>query len=225
MDGNTKQKTKKRNHLLYDFVKLTGALPALIWMRPKVHYMTKKQKFKGGMLVASNHTGFTDPIKCMLPLWYRRVNSLATANLYDTKLKNWFFNQMHCIKVDKENFNMETFHQVTERLNQNKLVLIFPEGGINAKSEHVMSFKSGAILMAHKTGKPVLPMYVSKQKKWWHRVHIIIGDPIDVSSMCGKMPTLQQLNEISAYVRKKEIELEEYYFNSLKKDKTIEKGE
>lgn len=223
MDNN-KQKKKRKCHFLYDFIKLTGALPCLIWMRPKVYYITKKQKFKGGMLVASNHTGFTDPIKCMLPLWYRRVNSLATANLYNTKIKNWFFNQMHCIKVDKENFNMSTFHQVVERLNNNKMVLIFPEGGINNKTDSVMSFKSGAILMAHKTKKPVLPMYVSKQKKWWHRVHIVIGEPIDISSMCSKMPTLIELNEIANYVREKELELEKFYLQKTKKDKSS-KGE
>ncbi len=217
MDNNKKlQKKKRKNYLLYDFIKLTAALPCLIWMRPKVKYITKKQKFKGGILVASNHTGFTDPIKCMLPLWYRRVNSLATANLYNTKIKNWFFTQLHCIKVDKENFNMSTFHQVTERLNEEKMVLIFPEGGIN-RTEHVTTFKSGVILMAHKTGKPILPMYVSKQEKWYHRVHIIIGDPIDISSMCGKMPTLPELNKISEFVREKELELEQYYLDNCQK--------
>ena len=105
MNSNQKQKkTKRINYFLYDFVKVTGAIPALIWMRPKVIYLgehEKQQKVKGGMLISSNHHSFVDPILIHCAFWKRRLHCLATKDLYTTKLKQFFFKHMKCICVQE----------------------------------------------------------------------------------------------------------------------------
>ena len=48
-----KQKRKKKypifsfKYLLFDFVKITGAIPTLIYFRPKIYRYGKKEKVKG----------------------------------------------------------------------------------------------------------------------------------------------------------------------------------
>lgn len=219
-ENKKKKKKKHKSYFLYDFVKVTGFLPTLIWMRPKVIFAGKykRKDYKGGMLVSCNHRGFTDPVMAHYVFWNRRLNCLATKDLYNTKLKNWFFNHMHCIQVDKQNFSMDSFHEITECLKNNKAVLIFPEGQVNHTDE-MLSFKAGAVLMAHRAGKPVVPVYFPEYGKWYNRRVALVGDPIDVRQMCGKIPTMDKLKEVNEHLRNVELSLKELYETKYKKTK------
>ncbi|MBR2337813.1 MAG: 1-acyl-sn-glycerol-3-phosphate acyltransferase [Clostridia bacterium] len=212
------KKTKKRGYFLYNFVKITGS-PTLLWMRPKVLSIgnTKPKNIKGGAIIAANHNSFCDPIFCLCVFWRRPLHFIATKDLYRTKIMNFFLRHVHCIQVDKENFSMACFHEVKEVLEEDKLVMIYPEGGINVESNELLSFKSGAILMAHKANKPIIPMYIVKGKKWYNRWHCVMGDPVDVRALCGQFPTLDKINQISDLLKEKEEELKNYYMRSKKK--------
>ena len=166
----SKKKTKKRQgNFIYDFVKVTGAIPALCWMRPKTVYISKtaKKGVKGGVLIASNHISFTDP------------------------------GLVHCV--------------FWNRLKEEKTVVIFPEGTVNRGEEELQSYKTGVILMAHISQKPILPMYIAKINRWYNRRVVVIGEPIDVREMCGKIPSMEEIEKAGAYLREKELELMHYY--------------
>ena len=207
---SSKDKKKRKSNFLYNFVKVTGALPALIWMRPKILYKGKKKKIKGGALIAANHVTFTDPIMLLIAFWYRCPNSIATKDLYSSKLKNFFFNQMHCIQVDKENFNMSTFRQVCERLEEERMVVVFPEGTVNQEKADMLTFKSGSILMAYKAKKPIVPVYLHKPSKWYKRRIAVIGEPIEVNSSGALLPSMEEVNRINNLLQEKEQELKAY---------------
>ena len=217
-DKQVQKKKKRQCNFLYDFVKITGAVPILCWMRPKIIYASgKRPKVKGGVLIASNHVGLTDPILIHCAFWRRRLNCIATKDLYNTKTKEWFFNQMHCIMVDKQNFNMRTFHVVCERLSEEKAVVIFPEGGLN-HTHSLMAFKSGAILMAYKAKKPVLPVYINETTKWTQRRVVVVGDPIYFNETSNNLPSMAEITRINNVLQEKEVELMEIY-NNYKKQK------
>ncbi len=205
------KKKRRQGNFLYDFVKITGALPTLLWMRPKTVYLSKAAKrLKGAMLVAANHNSFTDPVLIHCALWRRRLSCLATKDLYRNRLLTFFFNKMHCIKVDKDNFSMNSFHDVTEQLRCGRAVVIFPEGQVNHDDKSVMTFKSGAVLMAHKAGAPILPVYMKKAHRWYERRKVIIGEPVDVKALVGERPTMKEFNYASEYLRERELELKDY---------------
>ena len=136
MNSNKNVSKKKREcDFFYNFVKITGAVPALLWARQKVYHISdgkliKRKKIKGGVLICSNHIAFTDPLFLNCVFWYRRVYFLAMQELFNTPLKRFFFNSVKCIPVDRSNFSMATFHTVTDRLKSGKAVLIFPEGQV-----------------------------------------------------------------------------------------------
>ncbi len=228
---NTKTKTKEKpkkkkkiGNFFYDFVKVTGAIPTLIWARVKVIGVSgkKPKKIKGGVLISSNHVSFLDPIIVHCAFWYRRIHSLATTDLYNTKLKDFFFTRMHCIPVDKKNFSMRSLHEVCDSLKENKAVLIFPEGQVNRNANEILCFKSGAVLMAHKSQKPVLPILIIKAEKWYNRQVVLVGEPIDVYKECGEHPTMEELNKVSQKIHDEEAKLYEYY-QSLKNKKKKKK--
>ncbi len=226
MNSTTKSKSQKPKrkigkYFLYDLVKITGGLPAIVWLRPKVYGIggKKPKKIKGGVLISANHMSFEDPIILLCVFWYRHLASLATKELYKNKMLHFMFNCMHCIQVDKQNFSMSSLHAVFEYLNDDKAVMIFPEGGVNLHNTEMSSFKSGAVLMAHRTKKPILPVYLVKPEKWYNRREIIIGEPFDVATSLGDYPTMQDMARVSEELRQKELELREYYNNIIKEKK------
>ena len=199
-------------NFLYDFVKVTGAIPTLLIFRPKRLYPYGKHAVKGGVLVSANHKSFLDPIIIHCALMHRRLNCLATKDLYKKRIWEIFFPAMHCIQVDKENFTMAAFHQVVDRLTAGKAVVIFPEGQVNRdENTAVMTFKSGAMLMAHRSNVPILPVYLVKKQHWYNRQYIVIGKPIDVRAMTGAFPNMDELNRASEVIRQEELALYDYY--------------
>ena len=210
---------------MYDFVKITGAVPALIWTRPKRIYFGKKDSLKGGYMISANHCSFFDPIIVHSVFWKRRIYSLATKDLYSSKLNTWFFNHMHCIQVDKENFSLNSFHEVTRQLKRGKVVCIFPEGELKRYTQEVRTFKSGIVLMAYSAKAPILPVYFVPIEHWYQRRIAIIGEPIDVHELCGRMPTEEDFNRAGDYVRQKEQELRDYYYNNACKKHILKNTE
>lgn len=218
-----KGKKKLFSNFYIDFVKATGGLPVLLYLRPKIHRPFKTKVPRGGVLVSANHRSYLDPISVYVTFPWRRVHLMATKDLFDTKMKRAFFTRMHCIEVDKDNFSVSAFHDVVDRLKSGKTVGIFPEGRVNRDKDNLLVFKSGAVLMAHTAGAPILPIYIAERDKWYRRQHIVIGEPINVRELVGPVPTLDQLNEVSESLRKMEYSLREY-FESLPVFKKISKN-
>lgn len=214
----TKKKPRLFRNFCYDFVYATGAIPALIWLRPKIHYPEGKPNKKGAVLVLANHRTIIDPILVQTAFPFRRMNSIATKDLFSSPAKEKFFTLMHCIKIDKDNFSTSSFHEIVERLGENKLVVIFPEGEVHVESGHeILAFKSGVVLMAHRSGAPVIPLYVAEKRKWYHRQHMVMGQAVDIREMLGRIPTVDAIASVSNTLREKEIELRTYYENHCQK--------
>lgn len=212
MKQNSKNKANRLgSNFIYDFVKVTGAPPTLLWMRPKVLWPEGKQKQKGGFMCSANHCGFLDPVVVQCVFWYRRIHSLATKDLFRNRFLQWFFAKVHCIIVDKENFSLASFHEVTRRLKQGKVVSIFPEGNVRVDDKELAAFKSGSVLMAHNAGVPIVPMYIVPAGKWYQRRIVVVGAPIDVRALCGDRPSMDQINDATAVIREKSQELKLYY--------------
>ena len=212
-------KAKKRSNFIYDFIKITGILPALLWFRPKIYHVgdKKKHNVKGGVMIISNHISFVDVILLPCIFWKRRLYSLATKDLFNTEAKANFFTKVNCIIVDQENFSMSSFHAVADRLKEGKAILAFPEGHVNQKDTQLQAFKSGIILMSHIGKAPILPVYITKRDKWYQRTVAVMGDPIDIKELCGERPSLAVMDEASKYVHEKELELENYYKENILK--------
>lgn len=214
MSSKENKKKKRRRYFLFDFVKITGAIPVLLFFRLKKLYLsnTKPEKIKGAVLISSNHVTFSDPIIINCLFWRRRVRFLATKELYGTKLSAWFFRHIHCIPVDRENFSMQSMHEVCDGLKGGGAISIFPEGKVNRdETKPVLTFKWGAAMMAVKGNAPIVPVYIVKRKHWYNRQVVVLGDKIDLKALYGENPTLLDLQKASEYLQQKENELMHYY--------------
>lgn len=194
----------------YDFVKVTGALPAIIYLRLKKHYLNgKKQKglFKGPAIIVSNHATYIDPIIVMVATWNRRTSFIATEDLYGTKIRSFFFSAIRCIKINKQNVSMQTFKNVQDVINHGHLVGIFPEGHIQTKDSND-HYKSGAVMFATLCDVPIIQIYIHKNEHWWQRQHVVISDKINVKELINsKIPTVEEIEEVTKFLENQELEL------------------
>ena len=196
--------------LLLDFARLT-AWPALLFYRMKVIYENKSaKKFrKHTGIIASNHTGFGDvPIIYSLML-YRRICFVTAKEVYKTKFSSRFYNAVGCIKIDRENPSIQTFKSITNCLNHGHFVGVFPEGSIN-KEEALKTFKSGVVMMALMSDKPIIPIYIRRRNSWFNRQRVAVGEPINVSDyFSSRFPSMEEIEHVTNLVRDKELKLKE----------------
>lgn len=209
---NLIQKIFDLRYFFYDFVKLTGAIPALIYFRVKRYYKSGKKpkgQFRGTYIVASNHSTFLDPIILLIAFWKRRVSFIATEDLFDTKLKRFFFNSVRMIPINKQNFKMETFKVAKDVIDSGHLVMIFPEGHVQLSGE-IDEYKSGAVMLGLLTKSPIMQVYIKQREKWWHRQKVIIGEKVYLEDyLDSKIPTMEDINKITKILKKQEEELAE----------------
>ncbi len=88
---------------------------------------------------------------------------------------------------------------------------MFPEGRINETSGSVDDFKSGAILMSIMSGKPIVPVYIVKPKRFFNRLICVFGEQIDPIAIYGRRPSSAQLAEMTQFLHSKELELMNLY--------------
>lgn len=194
-------------YLLYDFAKLTAAIPGLIAFRPKIIYQseTAKKRIKGAALLIGNHTGFFDPVYMQFAVWYRRHHFICLKEFFEGK-QRFFFKNFLCIPIDRENFGFSSFREIIGHLKQGELVSMFPEGKIE---DDLKTFKSGMVLMALQSGAPIIPMYIKKRGSIWKRLVMAIGEPLNISEICGGRPSLSRIEEIAGLIHDRELQLKE----------------
>lgn len=188
-----KQNFFSARYFIHDFVRIAAFLPGFLWWRPKHLYENEnaRKKIKGGTLLISNHVWFTDPIFLMYGIWYRRLRFVALKVLFNTPAKNFWFRHFLCIPIDRENVSMETFREIVGLLKDDEVVAMFPEGKINGGNDGLQAFRSGMILMAMQSRKPIRPVYIRKKKGVRYRLLIVVGEEMKLPE--GGM----DLNEIS----------------------------
>lgn len=196
-----------------DFVRITGAIPCLVYLRLKRIFVTstgkrKRGMFRGKFLVAANHSSFLDPAILTTAFWQRRVCFVATEDLFKLKHGKWFFGGIGCIPVNKENVSIETFKQVQEMFYRGHVVGIFPEGGV-VRDDSMKAFKSGIALMAAMSGADIIPTYIVKRTNGWRRQVVFIGEKIKLRDhITSEFPTMDELEKLTQLLQDTERELE-----------------
>ncbi len=197
--------------LLMDLIRITGALPGLVWLRPKIRYTAKqaKKRLRGGVLVIANHTSFIDPACMMYVLWYRRLYFVCHQAFVETKAGPFFRAAGCLIPINADNFSVGSFRSITESLRDGKAVTLFPEGHVN-KGDEMLEFKSGMVLISMQSKRPIVPVYLKPRRHWYSRLKAVVGEPVDITALSEGRPAFSKIQEVTALLRKREEELEAF---------------
>lgn len=151
--------------------------------RPKIVGADKIPKEKG-VVLAGNHTSILDCLLLMSST-KREIHFLAKQELFKG-IKGILFSNMGLIPVDRSRKNPEALKAANNYLNNNEIVLVFPEG-TTEKGRGLMDFKIGAVKMANDSNKKIIPFVIKgKYKMFSTNISLSFLEPMSISDDLDK---------------------------------------
>jgi 1-acyl-sn-glycerol-3-phosphate acyltransferase len=156
-------------------------------------------RFKGGLIVASNHRSFLDPfvIGGFLP-WRRRLQFVAKVELFEKRWQGWFLSRLGAFPIRRgqsDEAAIDTARLIVER---GGTVVIFPEG-TRHRTGSLGRPKRGVGRLALETGAPVVPIAVmgtERARRGWRIrpvwVRVRAGKPLTFPRVENPSPRLAE---------------------------------
>lgn len=164
----------------------------------------------GGLIVATNHTSWFDPLPVAHALWAhdRPPRFLGKESVFRVPIVGWVISNAGQIRVYRESAEaIAAFRDAVTAVDHGECVVVYPEGTIT-RDPHLwpMEGKTGAVRIALASGKPLFPMVqwgpqavmgpYKKELKLFPRktMHVWLGKPIDLSEFANQEWTPQILH-------------------------------
>ncbi|MFQ5720125.1 MAG: lysophospholipid acyltransferase family protein, partial [Acidobacteriota bacterium] len=147
----------------------------------------------GPCLVVANHSSYLDPA-VLGRACPRKVHFLIRREVFDCAGLTWFFRRMDTIPVSLDRNDAGALKAALRRLEDGRVVGVFPEGGRSADGE-LAEAKIGAALLAARTGCPVVAAGIRGARAampvgaWLprpRRIEVIFGHPFTVPAGRGR---------------------------------------
>lgn len=136
-------------------------IPSLFIFPIKKIYLRrkKKEKYRGPVIIAMNHTAFLDYIEALLAFPGRRLFVLVGSQFYAyNSFLTFLLKVLGVIKVDSVTGNMDAVNQAVEQIHKGHSILIFPEGHIETEGK-LLEYKQAAALISLSSGAPIVPVF------------------------------------------------------------------
>ncbi len=131
---------------------------------------------QGPCLICGNHTRYTDPIFIILSMERRdHPYILGKAELLKIPVLGWILKRVGMIPVDRGKSDVRAIKESLRVLKEGKKLLLFPEG-TRVKEGQSQDAKSGAAMLAARTGVPIVPVYVPAHLGWFRRTPVVFGE-------------------------------------------------
>ena len=163
----------------------------------------------GGVMIVSNHSGFSDPFVIGSAFWYRRVHFLAAETVMKNRLAAVLLRGMGCIKIDRNSFDIEAIKKSVAVLKEGRVLTVFPQGALHRDGD-LSGIKSGAVLIAGRAGVPIVPIYTKERCHWYERRVVAVGEPLYPEG-AGALLNAAKADEISKKLLLKMEECEDAY--------------
>lgn len=134
---------------------------------------------EGSLIVCSNHIAELD----MFVLGYklpRLVHWMAKEELLKIPVMGNFFKALGTFPVRRGAGDIGAIRTVLKLLSEGKMVGIFPEGH-RMRGKKNTSVKAGAVLIAEKSGAPILPVAISANYKPFSKIKVVYGKPFKLN--------------------------------------------
>ena len=152
--------------------------------------------------MASNHISHFDPA-ILSGFFPRRLDWLAMKELFGAGWSERFFTWLNCIPVDRSGADRTALRQAFHRLADERVIGIFPEGGIRAREWSILNgaaMKPGLAMLSIHSGAPVVPCALIgsdrlyKPDNWLRRttIYLIIGDAVEPPKEEARQPGVRE---------------------------------
>ncbi|ADH61560.1 phospholipid/glycerol acyltransferase [Thermoanaerobacter mathranii subsp. mathranii str. A3] len=170
--------------MLYRILRFIARLILEIFYSLEVKY--EKNLPEGACIFVANHQSLLDPVVVVCSV-KRPVIFLASSELYKIIFLKPVLKIAKAIPIKKNSPDLNALKQALSRLKEGDSIGLFPEGGISPTGK-VKKMHEGAMYLAYKSGKPIVPIailgtysilpfgtYIPKIKG---KIRVKIGEPI-----------------------------------------------
>jgi 1-acyl-sn-glycerol-3-phosphate acyltransferase len=132
---------------------------------------------EGAVLVCGNHSSYADPFLLAHAFRSRiQVHFMAKIELRRIPVVGWYLQQMGTFFVNRGASDSSAIKKAIRYLRSGEKVMMFPEG-TRVHPEEKAAGKTGAAMLAVRTGVPILPVYIATRKRLFCPNPVIIGKP------------------------------------------------
>ena len=179
---------------------LRGIVKGAMFIYCKIVYRMKiegKENIpkEGALIFCASHRSFLDPplIVCTAG---RHIRFLAKEELYHNAFLRFLGFAFEAIKVHRDSKDLEAIKISLKTLKEGKCIALFPEGTRNGleKGEKV---KDGAAFFALNANANVIPVGISGGKKFFEKVYIQYGKPLDFSEYKANRKDKEVLDQVT----------------------------
>lgn len=206
-------KQRNVNPILLWIVKLTGVIPALLFLKPKVIYADKKKqsrKLPKGCILMSNHRSLMDFVLYLILFYGRTIRFLMAEVLYNkSKLFAWFLFGIGGIYVNRDAKDFGFMHESIKVLDKKGTIGIFPESRLPVNGKP-WPFKPSVSYIALHSDAPIVPVYTDGNYGLFKRAHVVIGTPIYLNELRDpNVPEDKDIDRLTKLLEQKTYELKE----------------
>lgn len=202
-----------RNKLLVNlclgFVKLTGILPALILLKPKV-YLAKnaKRHLPSPCILVSNHTSLMDFVLYLVIFPFRTIRFLMAEVLFNKgKAFAKFLHLIGGIRVDRDDKNFGFISESIEVLDNGGTLGIFPQGRLPIAGKPFPFTVSTAFIATHADAS-IVPVFTDGNYGIKKRAHVVIGEAFYLNDYIKEgLSEDEQLKHLTEVLEEKVYEL------------------
>jgi len=154
-------------HFWYRLARRSCFIYCKIFYRFKVTGQDNIPK-QGGIVFATNHQSFIDPILVGGACKSRHPYKLARASLWNNKILGPLISSLNAIPVARDQADTQAVRQCISILKEGSALLVFPEG-TRTTDATVGPFKPGTMLMIKRSKATVVPVSISGAFEIWPR--------------------------------------------------------
>jgi 1-acyl-sn-glycerol-3-phosphate acyltransferase len=151
----------------------------------------------GPVLVVANHQSYLDPPLVGCAMKSRQFDFLARAGLFSKPLLGPLIVALHSVPVKESGGDPASIKEILRRLEQGRVVLVFPEG-TRTTDGTIGEFKRGVAVILRRSRCPVLPVGIAGARESWPRggrprllsgpVVVQVGEPIPHDELLADGP-------------------------------------
>ena len=195
------QPKKKKHYPWYTVARFIGNV-AVHTVCPVTYHHAERLQREAPYILICNHLSWMDPVAIAVAVKKRQVTFLGKKELTSNPVLRTLVLGMRMIVVDRHNSDMEAMRACMRVVREGGILGIFPEGTRHHRGI-MEELENGASLIALRSKVPVVPVYIDREVKPFHRTHCYVGELIPTDDLIAQgvnRETSEQLTErIRAY--------------------------
>jgi 1-acyl-sn-glycerol-3-phosphate acyltransferase len=178
----------------------------------------------GGFLLASNHISHFDPFLISLAV-RRKIDWMTMAEFFSPPPLGFFLRSIDAFPAERDRADLKTLRTAIDRLKSERIVGLFPEGGIRDGARSLLEgapLRPGAAALAQIADVPIVPCVILGTDRFYSKnqwlpfrrtpVWIAFGEPISCFSELQKSQARERIeSELAAAFKNLYAELREKF--------------